>query len=109
LSPYLVYHEKIKTSKVYIRDCSVVSTYPLLLFAGGQLDIKTIDRYTVLYVDELIQFKTIFPKTAEVIKKLRFELDQLLADKISQPEMDLLTSSRGKKIIDCIVEVIKEC
>ena len=33
-SPYLVYNEKVKTSRVFIRECCMVPVYPLLLFAG---------------------------------------------------------------------------
>jgi ATP-dependent RNA helicase DHX57 len=33
-SPYLVYQEKVKTSRVFIRDCSMVPQLPLLLFSG---------------------------------------------------------------------------
>ncbi|XP_068088296.1 putative ATP-dependent RNA helicase DHX57 isoform X2 [Hyperolius riggenbachi] len=39
-SPYFVYHEKIKTSRVFVRDCSMVSVYPLVLFGGGQVNIE---------------------------------------------------------------------
>ncbi|XP_029450233.1 putative ATP-dependent RNA helicase DHX57 isoform X3 [Rhinatrema bivittatum] len=39
-SPYLVYHEKMKTSRVFVRDCSMVSVYPLVLFSGGQVNIE---------------------------------------------------------------------
>lgn len=39
-SPYLVYHEKIKTSRVFVRDCSMVSVYPLVLFGGGQVHVQ---------------------------------------------------------------------
>jgi hypothetical protein len=35
---WLIYHEKVKTSKVYIRDGTLVAPYPLLLF-GGQIDV----------------------------------------------------------------------
>lgn len=35
-----MYHEKIKTSRVFIRDCSVVSVYPLVLFGGGQVSVQ---------------------------------------------------------------------
>lgn len=38
-SPYLVYHEKVKTSRIFIRDCSMVSVYPLVLFGGGQVNL----------------------------------------------------------------------
>jgi hypothetical protein len=36
---FLVFHEKIKTSRVFIRDCTVVSPYALLLF-GGPITVK---------------------------------------------------------------------
>jgi hypothetical protein len=36
---FLVFHEKVKTSKVYLRDCTVVSPYALLLF-GGPITVK---------------------------------------------------------------------
>lgn len=39
-SPFLVYHEKVKTSRVFIRDCSMVSVYPLVLFGGGQVNME---------------------------------------------------------------------
>lgn len=39
-SPYLVYHEKVKTSRVFIRDCSMVSVYSLLLFGGGRVNVE---------------------------------------------------------------------
>jgi hypothetical protein len=35
---WLIYHEKVKTSKVYIRDGTFIAPYPLLLF-GGQIDV----------------------------------------------------------------------
>jgi ATP-dependent RNA helicase DHX57 len=31
-NPYLVYHEKIKTSRVFIRELSMVPLYPMILF-----------------------------------------------------------------------------
>lgn len=39
-SPYLVYHEKVKTSRVFIRDCSMVCVYPMVLFGGGQVNVE---------------------------------------------------------------------
>lgn len=30
----------VKTSRVFIRDCSVVSVYPLLLLGGGQVNVR---------------------------------------------------------------------
>ncbi|XP_059143373.1 putative ATP-dependent RNA helicase DHX57 [Physella acuta] len=106
-SPYLVYHEKVKTSKVFIRNCSMVSVYPLLLFGGGGIHIDLHQGNFVLSVDDgWIQFIASSPQVAELVRDLRYELDQLLSDKISQPDMDLLTCPRGSKIIQCIVELI---
>lgn len=36
---WLAYHEKVKTSNVFLRDCTPVTPYQLLLF-GGQLNVN---------------------------------------------------------------------
>ena len=43
---------------------------------------------------------------AELVRELRLELDQLLQDKIENPNMDLCTCPRGNKIISTIVKLI---
>lgn len=40
LSPYLAYQEKIKTSKVFIHDSTMVTPVSLILFAGANLKIE---------------------------------------------------------------------
>lgn len=56
-SPYLVYHEKIKTSRVFIRDCSMVSVYPLVLLGGGQVHMQLKKGEFVISLDDgWIQF-----------------------------------------------------
>ena len=106
-SPYLIYHEKVKTSKVFIRDCSMVTVYPLLLFGGANISIDMYQGDFILSVDDgWIKFLASSPQIAELLKELRKEMDQLLEDKISQPDMDLLTLPRGSKIINCISTLI---
>ncbi|XP_071787163.1 putative ATP-dependent RNA helicase DHX57 [Asterias amurensis] len=106
-SPYLVYHEKIKTSKVYIRDCSMVSIYPLLLFGGCDLSIDLDKGRFIISLDEgWIRFSVASVQVAELVRELRVELDQLLEDKIQQPNMDLCTCPRGSRIITAIVQLI---
>lgn len=39
-SPFLVYQEKVKTSKIFIREISVVPILPLVLFSGYGLDVE---------------------------------------------------------------------
>lgn len=51
-SPYLVYHEKIKTSRVFIRDCSMVSVYPLVLLGGGQVHMQLQKGEFVISLDD---------------------------------------------------------
>ena len=31
----MVYHEKVKTSRVFVRELSMVPIYPMVLFGGG--------------------------------------------------------------------------
>ncbi|MBN3305976.1 DHX57 helicase, partial [Amia calva] len=106
-SPYLVYHEKVKTSRVFIRDCSMVSVYPLVLFGGGQVSVELQRGEFVISLDDgWIRFAAASHQVAELVKELRWELDQLLEDKIKNPSMDLCSCPRGSRIIDMIVKLI---
>ncbi|MEE6474954.1 hypothetical protein FKM82_010549 [Ascaphus truei] len=106
-SPYLVYHEKIKTSRVFVRDCSMVSVYPLLLFGGGQVNVELRRGEFLISLDDgWIRFAAASHQVAELVKELRSELDQLLQDKIKNPTMDLCTCPRGSRIIAMIVKLV---
>ncbi|XP_060595012.1 putative ATP-dependent RNA helicase DHX57 [Ruditapes philippinarum] len=106
-SPYLVYHEKVKTTRIYIRDSTMVSVYPLLLFGGGEIGVDLSRGNFILSVDDgWIKFMAQSHQIAELVKELRLELDHLLEDKIKTPHMDLCTCPRGSKIIDTIVKLI---
>ncbi|KAK2858882.1 hypothetical protein Q5P01_003502 [Channa striata] len=106
-SPYLVYHEKVKTSRVFIRDCSMVSVYPLVLFGGGQVNVELHKGEFVVSLDDgWIRFAATSHQVAELVKELRWELDQLLEDKIKNPSIDLCSCPRGSRIIHMIVHLI---
>ncbi|XP_063774082.1 putative ATP-dependent RNA helicase DHX57 isoform X2 [Pseudophryne corroboree] len=106
-SPYLVYHEKIKTSRIFVRDCSMVSVYPLVLFGGGQVNVELRKGEFLISLDEgWIRFVAASHQIAELVKELRSELDQLLQDKIKNPTMDLCTCPRGSRIIAMIVKLV---
>ncbi|XP_062339112.1 putative ATP-dependent RNA helicase DHX57 isoform X2 [Osmerus eperlanus] len=106
-SPYLVYHEKVKTSRVFIRDCSMVSVYALVLFGGGQVNVELQKGEFVISLDDgWIRFAAASHQVAELVKELRWELDQLLEDKIRSPSMDLCSCPRGSRIIHMIVRLI---
>lgn len=47
----------MKTSRVFIRDCSMVSVYPLVLFGGGQVSVELHRAAFVISLDDgWIQF-----------------------------------------------------
>ncbi|XP_054033244.1 putative ATP-dependent RNA helicase DHX57 [Dryobates pubescens] len=106
-SPYLVYHEKVKTSRVFIRDCSMVSVYPLVLLGGGQVHMQLHHGHFLISLDDgWIRFVAASHQVAELVKELRCELDQLLQDKIRNPSMDLCLCPRGSRIIAMIVKLV---
>ncbi|XP_063158048.1 putative ATP-dependent RNA helicase DHX57 isoform X1 [Candoia aspera] len=106
-SPYLVYHEMVKTSRVFVRDCSMVSVYPLILFGGGRVNVQLQNgAYVVSLDDGWIHFVAASHQVAELVKELRNELDQLLQEKIKNPSMDLCTCPRGSRIISLIVKLV---
>ncbi|XP_034019242.1 putative ATP-dependent RNA helicase DHX57 isoform X2 [Thalassophryne amazonica] len=106
-SPYLVYHEKVKTSRVFIRDCSMVSVYSLVLFGGGQVNVDLHREEHVISLDDgWIRFAAASYQVADLVKELRCEMDQLLEDKIRNPSMDLCNCPRGSRIIHMIVQLI---
>ncbi|XP_064621431.1 putative ATP-dependent RNA helicase DHX57 [Lineus longissimus] len=106
-SPYLVYHEKVKTSRVFLRDCSMVSPYSLVLFGGGTVSIDLDRLQFILSLDEgWIRFQVQSLQVAELIRELRQELDQMLEDKIENPDIDLCLCTKGSMIISAIIKLV---
>lgn len=106
-SPYLVYHEKVKTSRVFLRDCSMVCVYPMVLFGGGQVSVELQRGEFIVSLDDgWIKFAAASHEVAELVKELRWEMDQLLEEKIRNPSIDLISCPRGSRIIDTIVSLI---
>eukprot|EP01119_Soliformovum_irregulare_P019945 TRINITY_DN6405_c1_g2_i1.p1 TRINITY_DN6405_c1_g2~~TRINITY_DN6405_c1_g2_i1.p1 ORF type:complete len:601 (+),score=220.21 TRINITY_DN6405_c1_g2_i1:264-1805(+) len=83
--PYVVFNEKIQTSKVFITQSTMVSPYSLLLF-GGDIQVRHQDE--IVMIDEWIRFKAP-ARIAVLMKEVRSELDGILSHKISDPSMDL--------------------
>ncbi|XP_055026440.2 putative ATP-dependent RNA helicase DHX57 [Misgurnus anguillicaudatus] len=106
-SPYLVYHEKVKTSRVFIRDCSMACVYPMVLFGGGKVSVELQRGQFIISLDDgWIKFAAASHEVAELVKELRWELDQLLEEKIKNPSIDLISCPRGSRIIHTIVSLI---
>ena len=96
----LVYMEKVKSSKVYIRDCSVISPYSVLLFGGS---VKYYPSDKVVCVDGWLPFLT-DRRVAAVMKVLRNELNELLERKIQRPNEDLTEAS--KKVMNAVSHLL---
>ena len=69
---------QVKTSRTFLRDCTVVSPMALLLF-GGALSVVHESGYVL--VDDWLRIRASAP-TAVLVKRLRAALDALLADKV---------------------------
>ena len=92
---------KVKTTKVYVRDATMVGPYPLLLF-GGKVKVDH-ERASAL-CDGWIRFRAA-PRVAVLFKALRAELDGLLMQKIATPELNI--ARRAGELVETIVELLE--
>lgn len=106
-SPYLVYQEKVKTSKVFIRDCTMIYPIPLTLFSGNDLEISVNNGITYISLEDgWILFQVPDHKVAEMIKMLRTELQNLLEEKIKDPLLNLMHHDKGEMIIKTFLNLV---
>ncbi|XP_075124871.1 ATP-dependent DNA/RNA helicase DHX36 [Leptodactylus fuscus] len=103
---WLVYHLKMKTSNIYLYDCTEVSPYSLLFF-GGDISIQKDQDQDTIAVDEWIVFQSP-ARIAYLVKDLKTELDALLKEKIENPEpVDWNeTKSRDCAVLSAIIDLI---
>ncbi|KAL3698119.1 hypothetical protein R1sor_012195 [Riccia sorocarpa] len=98
--PFLVYHEKVETSRVYLRDTTVISPYALLLF-GGVISVQhQTGRVTV---DQWLEMNSP-AQTAVLFKNLRAALDALLDEHIKTPQGKI--SARTNDVITSIAQLL---
>ncbi|CAJ0939144.1 unnamed protein product [Ranitomeya imitator] len=96
---WLLYQEKVKYSKIFLRETTLVSPFPILLFGG---DIAVQHRERLLTVDDWIQFQAPV-KIAVIFKELRVLIDSVLKKKLQNPKMSL----EDDEILQVIKELIK--
>lgn len=106
-SPFMVYQEKVKTSKIFIRDCCVIPAIPLVLFSGFDVNINIHNGITYLELDDKwIMFEAEEHKVAEMIKTIRVELLDLLEEKIKDPLLNLQNNAKGERVIGTILQMV---
>lgn len=103
-SRYCCYHDIVKTSKIYVRDCTTVSEFALLLFGGN---LKVFHTYGVMTVDNWLKFR-IAAKPATLVKHLRAQMESMLLKKIVSPDEDITGSPEGKALIQAISAVLEK-
>jgi ATP-dependent RNA helicase DHX29 len=109
-SPWLIYHEKFTTTRVYVSPTSVVSPYALLLF-GGPLSVDHLNNRVV--IDEWIDFQCP-ARTAVLFKKMRVCLVDVLEELIRNPLGDdgakagPVGGKEGETVLDTLVGLLQE-
>ncbi|XP_028273595.1 ATP-dependent RNA helicase DHX29 [Parambassis ranga] len=96
---WLLYQEKVKYTKIYLRDTTLVSPFPMLLF-GGEIDIQHRERLITL--DGWIHFQAPV-RIGVIFKHLRKLMDSLLEKKLENPKMTV----EGESTIQVILDLIK--
>lgn len=97
-SGWVAYTQMSETSKLYVREASMVPVFSLLLF-GGALRVE--HEQGLLVVDDWMEFKA--PASMGVlVRQLRAELDRELLLKIADPDFDLA----GSKVVAAMMELL---
>jgi ATP-dependent RNA helicase DHX57 len=96
---YLVYGELTgDANRTYVRDCTEVSAFPLLLFGGA---LATNYSEGTVTVDNNVRFQA--PgRIVALVEKLRAALDVLLEDKIADPFLDVESSVERAAAVEVI-------
>ena len=97
---WMVYHERVQTTSVFVRDCSTVTPYQLLLF-GGKIAVQ--HAAGTLSLDKWAQFKAP-ARVGVLLKEIRARLDRVLSDKIERPHEDV--QATGGPLVEAILQLL---
>ncbi|KAJ3194151.1 hypothetical protein HK101_003398 [Irineochytrium annulatum] len=90
-----LFHQKVATSKVFLRDSTMVSPWAVLMF-GGKLTVDHEGR--TVEVDGFSKFQA-FPRIAVLTNGLRRLLDEALRLKIEDPGLDIMKMPVGDMLL----------
>jgi len=97
-SQYCCFREIVLTRKLYIRDCTAVSDFSILLF-GGKLEIH--HEKQVVTIDRWIRFR-MDRNPASLLKHLRIQMEKLLLEHIVSPADDNGLSKSAIAVLDAV-------
>ncbi|EFA84360.1 DEAD/DEAH box helicase [Heterostelium album PN500] len=100
IAPFLLYHERVQTSRMFMHHTTNISALTLLLFSiGGSIEIDQSFQHILL--DKWLKFKAT-GKILVILKEVRMLLDELLNQKIRDPSFDTSSSV----VIDIIIKIV---
>ncbi|KAK1258481.1 putative pre-mRNA-splicing factor ATP-dependent RNA helicase [Acorus gramineus] len=99
--PFLVFLEKVETTKIFLRDTSIVSPYSILLF-GGSINVQ--HQTGLIIIDGWLKL-TAPAQIAVLFKELRLTLHAVLKELISKPEM---ATTGENEVVRSIVHLLLE-
>ncbi|XP_076381687.1 putative ATP-dependent RNA helicase DHX57 [Megalopta genalis] len=108
-SPYLVFQEKMKTSKVFIKEITMMPILLLVLFSGNDsmMNIEVHNGVSIISLEDgWILFSVESHRVGQLLQRIRKELVKLLEEKMKDPLLNLLNHQNGRKIIQTIVNVV---
>ncbi|KXZ49867.1 hypothetical protein GPECTOR_19g318 [Gonium pectorale] len=97
-SGWLVYTQMTETSKLFVREVSMVPVYAMLLF-GGEISVE--HSAGLLRLDGWAEFKAA-PTVGVMVREMRSELDRLLGAKIADPGLPLASN----RIVAAVEELL---
>eukprot|EP00750_Incisomonas_marina_P019080 INCI3211.4.p1 GENE.INCI3211.4~~INCI3211.4.p1 ORF type:complete len:343 (+),score=57.25 INCI3211.4:108-1136(+) len=101
---FLVFHEKVKTSQIFVRDATAVSPFALLLF-GGSVEVAHLKGEVTL--DKWLRF-AVPAQHAVMICAMRDKLMAIMHRKIDQPKHSLLKDPEATKVIMALAVLVGE-
>lgn len=99
--PFLVFLEKVETTKVFLRDTTITSPYSILLF-GGSMNIQ--HQTGVVTIDGWLKMAAP-AQTAVLFKELRLTLHSILKELIRKPQTGNIAEN---SVIQSIVHLLLE-
>lgn len=101
---WLMYHQKVETTRKYLYDASMVNPLALVFF-GGKVTVQHAKDEETINIDDRIVF-TSRGRTAQLMQELRLQMDRLLQAKIEQPRAPL--PGHSNKLILAVVDLIAQ-
>lgn len=96
---WMVYSDIAETSKVFVRQCTSIPVYALLLFGGSIQVHHTQGKVSVDTWAKVVAA----PKVGALVSALKLRQDALLSVKLENPEMQLSQNAIVTVMIDLLV------